>query len=59
MLALGMDIYTAIPILAAYVGHVNLSGTERYIHFTSEGHARFVESELSLEWIIPEVASND
>jgi integrase len=59
MLALGMDIYTAIPILAAYVGHVNLSATERYIHLTAEGHARFVESELSLEWIIPEVASND
>jgi integrase len=59
MLALGMNIYTAIPILAAYVGHVNLSDTERYIHLTEEGHARFVESELSLEWIIPEVVLND
>jgi integrase len=59
MLASGMDIYTAIPILAAYVGHVNLSDTERYIHLTAEGHARFVESELSLEWIIPEVLPND
>lgn len=59
MLASGMDIYTAIPILAAYVGHVNLTDTERYIHLTEEGHSRFVESELPLEWIIPEMVLND
>ena len=35
MLDSGMNIYTAIPILAAYVGHVNYMDTEKYIHFTN------------------------
>jgi len=29
---LGMDFYTALPIIAAYVGHTNINDTERYIH---------------------------
>jgi integrase len=29
---LGLDVYTALPIVAAYVGHSNLKDTERYIH---------------------------
>jgi hypothetical protein len=29
---LGLDLYTAMPIIAAYVGHMNIKDTERYIH---------------------------
>lgn len=55
MLDNGMDIYTAIPILAAYVGHVNYMDTEKYIHFTERGHKDFIEKEASLGSIFPEV----
>lgn len=55
MLDSGMNIYTAIPILAAYVGHVNYLDTEKYIHFTEHGHTEFVNQESSLGNLIPEV----
>jgi integrase len=28
----GMDVYTAVPLIAGYVGHTNLQDTERYLH---------------------------
>jgi site-specific recombinase XerD len=55
MLNSGMSIYSAIPILAAYVGHVNYMDTEKYIHFTEHGHQSFVEKESFLGSLIPEV----
>lgn len=57
MLASGMNVYTAIPILAAYVGHVNYMDTEKYIHFTDQGHKNFLQKESFLGSIIPEVAN--
>lgn len=57
MLDSGMNIYTAIPILAAYVGHVNYLDTEKYIHFTEQGHTDFVKQESALGSLIPEVES--
>ena len=50
-----MDVYTAIPILAAYVGHVNYMDTEKYIHFTEQGHEAFIQKESSLGKLFPEV----
>ena len=55
MLGSGMDVYTAIPILAAYVGHVNYMDTEKYIHFTEQGHEDFVKKEAALGNLFPEV----
>ncbi|MCL2757525.1 MAG: tyrosine-type recombinase/integrase [Coriobacteriia bacterium] len=55
MLSSGMDLYVAIPILAAYVGHVNLVDTEKYIHFTSVAHNSFTEAEGALASLIPKV----
>ena len=55
MLESGMDVYTAVPILAAYVGHVNYMDTEKYIHFTEQGHEDFVKKEASLGNLFPEV----
>ncbi|SHK54691.1 tyrosine-type recombinase/integrase [Hespellia stercorisuis] len=57
MLNSGMNIYTAIPILAAYVGHVNYMDTEKYIHFTEQGHNDFVKQESFLGNLFPEVAN--
>ena len=55
MLERGMDVYTAVPILAAYVGHVNYMDTEKYIHFTEQEHEDFVKKEASLGNVFPEV----
>ena len=57
MLESGMDVYTAVPILAAYVGHVNYMDTEKYIHFTEQGHVDFVQKESSLGSLFPEVGN--
>jgi len=56
MLNRGLDIYSAIPIQAAYVGHVNYIDTEKYIHFTEQGHEDCVWKESFLGALIPEVA---
>lgn len=58
MLASGMNLYTAVPILAAYVGHVNIRDTEHYIHLTRNNHEFFIDSESTLKGIIPEVSAN-
>lgn len=55
MLESGMDVYMAVPLLAAYVGHVNYMDTEKYIHFTVQGHEDFVRRESSLGRLFPEV----
>ena len=55
MLKEGMDVYTAVPILAAYVGHTNYANTENYIHFTEQDHEDFISQEFSLGMLIPEV----
>jgi integrase len=56
MLEAGMDLYTALPILSAYVGHVNLVDTERYIHFTEQHYDGFIQKEMRLARLVPEVA---
>lgn len=53
MLASGMSEREAVPILAAYVGHVNYVDTERYLHLTRHDHEAFVESERALGSLIP------
>lgn len=55
MLDSGMDLYVAVPVLASYVGHVNLIDTERYIHLTENGYDEFMHRERALKTLIPEV----
>lgn len=55
MLSSGLSLYVAVPLLAAYVGHVNLCDTERYIHFTEQSYNDFIEKQYGLQSIIPEV----
>ena len=55
LLSSGMDQYVAIPLLAAYVGHVNLADTERYVHLTEHGYDQFMLAQNQLGELIPEV----
>jgi integrase len=32
----GADLGVALPVLATYLGHVSLSGTQRYLRLTAE-----------------------
>lgn len=59
LLESGMDVYTAVPILASYVGHVNYRDTEAYIHFTELEYEKFQEAQSGLRYIIPEVTANE
>jgi len=59
MLESGLSLYAAIPRLAAYVGHVNLCDTERYIHLTEHDYSRFLQKEQNLRKLIPEAPDYD
>lgn len=52
----GIDINAFLPILSVYLGHRNLSATERYLRLTAEVYASMVDkvSNISAR-IIPEV----
>ncbi len=32
----GVDLGAKLPVLATYMGHLNLSGTQRYLQLTAE-----------------------
>ena len=52
----GMDIYTAIPILCTYLGHKNLSSTQRYLRLTPEVFPEVTEAfEAHFGSVFPEV----
>lgn len=52
----GMDIYSAIPIIAAYVGHTNFKDTERYLHLPEFEFSDIVKTSQALvSNAIPEV----
>ncbi len=43
MEAEGLDIYCALPLLSAYLGHYDITSTERYLRLTAELHGDIVE----------------
>ena len=56
----GMDVYTAIPLIAAYVGHTNLQDTERYLHLPEFEFSDIVKAGQSvLINAVPEVIFNE
>jgi len=40
--------YTAIPLIAAYVGHTNLHDTERYLHLPEFEFSDIVKASQSV-----------
>ena len=54
MLASGMHPDTAVPLLAAYVGHTDLRVTYRYLHLTDRVIEDFYASEAVLDDLIPD-----
>ena len=56
----GMDVYTAIPLIAAYVGHTNLYDTEKYLHLPEFNYSDIVKVGHSvIAHAIPEVIFNE
>lgn len=41
----GMDARTALPLLAAFMGHADIKSTEYYLHFTREAMERIVDAQ--------------
>lgn len=53
---LGLDLYTALPIIAAYVGHTNIKDTERYIHLPEFDYSNITAAGASvMDTCVPEV----
>lgn len=55
MMSSGMNFYSVLPILSAYVGHINTRDIEKYIHLTETSFEDFLKQENSLSSLIPEV----
>jgi integrase/recombinase XerD len=56
----GKDLYVALPILAAYLGHSGVKSTERYIRLTEDRLSTVTDSmQLHLPEIFPEVKDNE
>lgn len=56
----GYDLYTALPILSAYLGHSGVKSTERYIRLTEDRLSTVTDSlQLHLPEIFPEVKPDE
>jgi len=54
---LGLDLYTAMPIMATYVGHTNIKDTERYIHLPEFDHSNITTAGAPVvDACVPRVA---
>lgn len=60
MVADGMDIYCALPILSTYLGHRGIESTECYLRLTEEAYSGIINSMSTLyKNIFPEVVSDE
>ena len=52
----GKDLYSEAPILSTYLGHKNISGTEKYLHMTAANSADILQKMSDyIKDIFPEV----
>jgi hypothetical protein len=56
----GVDLYVALPILAAYVGHSSIRGTQHYVRLTVEAYPELIEKiSKTCAYILPEVTEDE
>jgi integrase len=56
MVAQGLDIYCALPILSTYLGHRTIESTEKYVRLTSAAHEGIIHAlEPLYKNLFPEV----
>ena len=62
MVSSGKDSYVVLPILSAYMGHKNVSGTEHYIRLTQEMYPDIMKKDIQvtsgLEHVVSRVIIN-
>ena len=62
MVGAGKDSYVVLPILSAYMGHKNVSGTEHYIRLTQEMYPDIMKKDIQvtsgLEYVVSHVIVN-
>jgi integrase len=56
----GVDLYTALPILSAYLGHSSVGATQRYVRLTAEVYPELIENvSRKCAYVIPEVDKDE
>jgi len=54
-----VDLYTALPILSAYIGHSSVGATQRYVRLTAEVYPELIEKiSQKCAYVIPEVSDD-
>lgn len=52
-----VDLYAALPILSAYLGHASITATEQYVRLTADAFPEIRQQlDQTTGWVIPEVA---
>jgi len=55
-----VDLYTALPILSAYLGHSSVGATQRYVRLTAEAYPELIEKvSQTCAFVIPEVTDDE
>ena len=56
----GVDLYVALPILSAYVGHNSVGATQRYVRLTAEAYPELIERvSRTCACVFPEVTAHE
>jgi integrase/recombinase XerD len=55
-----VDLYVALPILSAYLGHSSVGATQRYVRLTAEAYPELIEKiSHTCAYVIPEVTHDE
>src|SRR5690606_9470660 len=60
VVARGVDVYCALPILSTYLGHASVAATEQYVRLTADAFPEIRDAlERYCSHVIPEVEWNE
>jgi len=51
----GLDIYCALPLISAFLGHKNIISTEAYVRLTQEMFPDLIKMESVTSHVFPEI----